>query len=381
MTLYMTFAAMRSGQLSEETLLPVSAYAANASPTKLGLRAGDSIRVKDAILGLVTRSANDAARVLAEAIGGSETRFARLMTQQAHRLGMNNTVFRNASGLPDKQQVTTPKEMAMLGRAVIVHFPEYYEYFNRQSFVFRGQTFTNHNRLMARYPGMDGMKTGFVNASGFNLISSAVQGGERLIGVVFGGRTAALRDARMERLLNNAFLTARNERDYGGSRYAGTPLEPKIHGRLDEPDAGKMETAANSPNMDVPDGAEAAPAVTAANVVAAAKTATLVEPAVKKSAKMKTASAKTGAKAAASGWGVQVGSYKTKREAQKMLSHVSRNYSDLKRARPVVAAVKTKGGTRLYRARLVGLTADRAQSACSALQARGRTCVTIKANG
>lgn len=373
MTLYLTFAALRAGQLSENTPLLVSEFAAAASPTKLGLRAGQTIAVKDAVLGLVTRSANDAARVLAERIGGDEPHFAQMMTQQARRLGMDKTRFYNASGLPDGRQVSSPRDMAILARAIITHFPEYYEYFNKRSFVFRGQVYANHNHLMDRYPGMDGLKTGYVAASGFNLVSSAVQGDIRLIGVVFGGRSAALRDSRMEKLLNNAFYTARNEQEHSISRYAATPLAPPVREDLDEPDSGKVETAdATSQQVDVVDDNPAAEAETA-KIAPVVQAASLQPPAKRTKAERNDI--------VRANWGVQVGAYKSKREAQKTLSHLRRNYRDLKNTTQVVSAIKTKGGLRLYRARLIGLTEARASNACTALAARGRSCVTVSPAG
>ena len=159
-------------------------------PTKLGLRAGDTIRVEDAILGLVTRSANDAASVLAEALGGSEDRFAIAMTRTARKLGMTRTVFRNASGLPDGEQRTTARDLAKLASRLIEDYPGYYRYFSTGSFSYRGRNHPNHNRLLGVYPGMDGLKTGYTRASGFNLAASAVRDGRRLVAVVIGGRTA-----------------------------------------------------------------------------------------------------------------------------------------------------------------------------------------------
>jgi len=175
------------------------------SPSKLGLEAGDRLRVRDAILGIVTQSANDAAVVLAEAIGGSETHFAEVMTHQARALGMMHTVYRNASGLHNFSQVTTAFDQAILARALLYHFPRYYRFFSAPSFTYNGVTHANHNHLMERYDGMDGIKTGFVNASGFNLVASAKRGGHRLVGVVFGGVTARSRDNLMAQLLDRGF--------------------------------------------------------------------------------------------------------------------------------------------------------------------------------
>lgn len=211
MTLYLTFKALRQGKLRINQALPVSDFAAAQAPSKLGLTPGSVIRVREAILGLVTQSANDAAVVLAEAQAGSEGAFARRMTEQARTLGMKQTVFRNASGLPDDDQVTSARDMAILGRALYFNFPDYYRFFSTASFTYRGHTYKNHNRLMNRYHGMDGIKTGYIRASGFNLVASAAHGKTRLIAVIFGGNTAKERDRAMAALLDGTFAKiARN---------------------------------------------------------------------------------------------------------------------------------------------------------------------------
>lgn len=205
MTLYLTFEALDSKRLSLDQELPVSQHAANQAPSKLGLRPGDSIRVEDAILAVVTKSANDIAVVLAEALGGSESAFAVEMTKKAHELGMAHTNFHNASGLPDDLQISTPRDMATLGQALIEDWPQYYRYFSRTSFTYNGEVIANHNHLMSHYPGMDGIKTGFINKSGFNLVASAVRNNHRLVAAVFGGPSHQARDAHMAALLDAAF--------------------------------------------------------------------------------------------------------------------------------------------------------------------------------
>lgn len=210
MTLYLTFKAIQSGKLSMNQPLTVSAKAANQEPTKLGLHAGEIISVKDAIFGLVTQSANDAAVTLAEAINGDEASFSQSMNQQAAALGMNNTHFANASGLPNPSQVTTAIDMATLGIALIHNFPQFYSFFSQTNFNFAGIHFHNHNHLMSRYPGMDGIKTGYIQSSGFNLVASAKRGKTRLIGVIFGGTSPTSRDQQMAVLLNNGFENTGN---------------------------------------------------------------------------------------------------------------------------------------------------------------------------
>lgn len=201
MTLYLLFERMETGKIKTDTQLKVSAHAASQSPTKLGLKAGDSIKVEDAILGLVTKSANDAAVTIAEALADDEEEFAKLMTRKARALGMSQTVYRNASGLPDRDQVTSARDQALLGRAIQDRFPREYRYFSTRSFTFRGSTMGNHNRLLGSVMGVDGIKTGFVNASGFNLVASMKRNNRHLVAVVLGGSSGGARDARMRSLL------------------------------------------------------------------------------------------------------------------------------------------------------------------------------------
>lgn len=205
MTLYLTFQGLKSGRLKLDQEMPVSSWAANKEPTKLGLRSGQTISVQDCILGMVTKSANDAATVMAEGIGGTEHHFAEMMNAQAALLGMSGTHFDNASGLPDPNNTSTAHDLVKLAMALYRDFPEYSSYFATQEFSFRGHMVRGHNHLMDRYPGMDGLKTGFTDASGFNLASTAVRDGHRLFGVVLGSRTAAVRDKLMAKLLNDGF--------------------------------------------------------------------------------------------------------------------------------------------------------------------------------
>ena len=201
MTLYLLFERLDAGKMSLDTEMRVSEHAAEQDPTKLGLRPGQTIRAEDAIKGLVTKSANDAAVVIAEAIGGDEDDFARMMTRKARALGMTRTVYRNASGLPDDDQVTTARDQATLGRALQDRFPRYYRYFATTSFTFRGRTIRGHNHLLGSVDGVDGIKTGYIRASGFNLVTNLKRGNRHLVGVVLGGRSSGSRDATMRSLL------------------------------------------------------------------------------------------------------------------------------------------------------------------------------------
>ncbi|MGL4261421.1 MAG: D-alanyl-D-alanine carboxypeptidase family protein, partial [Afipia sp.] len=201
MTLYMLFERLESGKMKLDTPMDVSAHASQQAPTKLGLRPGQTIRVEDAIKGLVTRSANDAAVVIAEAIAGDEDDFAKAMTRKARALGMSKTVYKNASGLPDGDQVTTARDQATLGRAIQDRFPKYYRYFATEAFNYKGRSIRNHNKLLGRVEGVDGIKTGYTRASGFNLVTSMKRGNRYVVGVVMGGRSGGSRDAIMRNLL------------------------------------------------------------------------------------------------------------------------------------------------------------------------------------
>ncbi len=205
MTLYLLFDALKAGKMTMETAMPVSAHAAAQKPTKLYLHKGDSISVDTAIRAIVIRSANDVAVTIAEALGGTEGHFAEMMTEKARALGMKETNFHNASGLPDPLQITTAADLAVLARHLAYDFPQYFWYFGLSGFNYKGTWYPTHDNLIGRYDGADGIKTGYINASGFNLVSSVVRGGHHIIGVVLGGRTALRRDLEMIRILDDTF--------------------------------------------------------------------------------------------------------------------------------------------------------------------------------
>lgn len=221
MTLYMIFDALDRGKISLNQRLKVSRLAQGMAPSKLGLKRGQSIKVKDAILALITKSANDVAVVVAEALGGTEVKFAQKMTKKARSIGMRKTRFRNASGLPNRRQVSTARDMAVLAQRLIDDFPQFYHFFGTQRFNYKRRTFRNHNKLLRNYPGVDGIKTGYIRASGFNLVASSKRHGRRLIGVVFGGKSAKSRDRHMRRLFERAFALVPKKR----TRYPATTAE------------------------------------------------------------------------------------------------------------------------------------------------------------
>jgi len=205
MTLYLTFDALKKGTLNLDQTVPISEHAAGQPQTNIALHPGERIPVKDAIMSIVVRSANDSAVTLGEALGGTESEFAEKMTKKAAQLGMKNTVFRNASGLPDPGQHTTARDMATLGLALRRDFPQYFPFFKTESFSYRGNTYITHNHVMMRYDGVDGIKTGYIRASGFNLVTSVNRDGHRLVAVVLGGSTWRSRDDKMIALLDKTF--------------------------------------------------------------------------------------------------------------------------------------------------------------------------------
>jgi D-alanyl-D-alanine carboxypeptidase len=413
MTLYLTFEALEAGRITMQRSFPVSAHAESMSPTKLGLVAGQSIRVEDAILSLVTLSANDAAVVLAEGLGGSEDRFGQLMTRKAHQLGMVNTNFRNSNGLPDPAQISTARDMAILCRALIRRFPQYYHYFSVREFTYNGVMYSNHNHLMSRYEGMDGLKTGLTNASGFNLAASAVRNGRRLIGVVFGGVSAAQRDDYMAEILDQGFQRA-------GGVAMTTAAPPPVPGRKPGDSApaapAPPQQAASLPPLPVPAAAPPEPEVAISNpeVRAPIPSVRLPTPSVRINAPrptdIGTLTAKAGQgdvsgpgdsrrdtaaprvamatparrpSAAAeptkakrtgdSGWSIQVGAYSTRQATEQAIHQAVQRAPDiLKHATVVVAEMPNHRGV-LYRARLTGLEAADARKACKLLS----HCLTV----
>jgi D-alanyl-D-alanine carboxypeptidase len=208
MTLYLLFEQLEKGKIKLTADMPVSAHAASQAPSKLGLKPGETIKVETAIRAIVTKSANDVAVIVAETLGGDESNFAKLMTAKARALGMKGTTYYNASGLPEDQQYTTAQDQAILGRAIRDRFPSYYQYFSTRTFEFRGKSVRNHNHLLGNVAGVDGIKTGYIHDSGFNIVTSVRRDHRDIVAVVFGGRTANERDARVRSLIDGNFNIA-----------------------------------------------------------------------------------------------------------------------------------------------------------------------------
>jgi len=334
MTLYLVFEALDAKRIKLNQRLRVSVRAQYARPTRLGLRAGTTITVREAILALVTKSANDAAVVVAEALGGSEARFARIMTTRARQIGMSRTTFRNASGLPARGQLTTARDMAIMASAIIKTFPHHYHYFGTRVFHFRGRRYGNHNRLLGRYPGVDGLKTGYVRASGFNLIVSARDSaGTRVVAVVLGGRSHRHRDIRMTGLLNHSFGSK--------TRYAAL----KQRGR--HVMTGRTQRKASA--------------------IASARTYTKARYTEKSNRQARRhISVRRGR------WSVQVGAFRSYKHARRATYLAKRRAKVLRGAVPTV--VKVSRSRYRYRARLRGLTRQQAYVACRSLKRRGARC-------
>ncbi len=252
MTLYLLFERLDAGKIKLDTPLKVSEHASEQDPTKLDLKPGQTITVEDAIKGIVTKSANDAAVVIAENLAGDEDAFAKLMTQKAHALGMTHTTYVNASGLPDDDQLTTARDQALLGRAIEDSFPRYYKYFSIESFDYHGETIRNHDHLLRSVEGVDGIKTGFTRASGFNLLTSLHRDGRYLVAVVMGGPSAADRDDRMRELIGDHIEEAALRR-----------TAPMIVDRSDRRDDTRPVALAKAPTISAPMPAQADPAATA----------------------------------------------------------------------------------------------------------------------
>ena len=318
MTLYLLFEALDAHILYFDDILTVSVRAAGQPPSKLGLRKGNKISVHDAILALVVKSANDVATVVAEELGGTEVEFAKMMTAKARSLDMSNTTFRNASGLPNKRQLSSARDIATLAFAMRRDFPHYYHYFSMPEFDFGTKKIRTHNRMLADYPGTDGLKTGYTHASGFNIAISVERNGDRLIGVVFGGNTAASRDRHMEKLLDQSFAVL-DERRAEQARAREAIIESAPPLRL----VGETSRFDGS-------------------------------------------------------WGIQIGAYQSIDAATRALQFANYKIPDLLApAGPALVPIEHNGHT-LYRARYLGLDPDQAKGACRHLAGSAIPCFVVR---
>jgi len=434
MTLYLVFEALATGRLSLDDKVTLSAHAASQPPSKSGLRAGESISVDTAIRLAALKSANDIAVALAEKVGGSEPRFAALMTLRAQELGMMNTRFVNANGLPDTRHVTTARDIAILSRAIMRDYPQYYAYFSQRAFDFRGQHITNHNGLLRKMPGVDGIKTGFTNAAGFTLAASAVRDGRRLIAVVLGGQSTAARDENVEDLLNAGFEVL-DKRKTGQTitvaanmnepdDVSGPVMRPAVEMGSGEQDGLKVVVSDNQlrgsqqPAMgDAAAGTWLSGAESTASPSLKAATLALSEPAPAETARSacrtvtqkvhlkatKTRKARTVTRAKtvcddaavvaskdapaapskpapreqalpAGDYRIQVGAFGSKSAAQQHLTKISKRYATVVADASSEVEAARKG---TYRARFNGFSAKAAKAACATLAAKGERCMVV----
>ena len=397
MTLYQLFTALLSRKLTLDSTIPVSSRAARQPPSKLGLRPGNSIKVRSAIEALAVKSANDVAVAVAEKLAGSEPAFANQMNRTARYLGMSKTRFRNASGLHHSQQVTTARDMAILSVALMRDFPQYYKYFNQRSFEFGNRQYASHNRILQQYDGADGIKTGYIARSGFNLAASALRNDNRVVAVVLGANSSKHRTLLMTNLLDAGFeqmqdtsrrriarplpimldSPAPTPRPRGGSRPSvqrqqreQTPRNVPIP-RVDPRgrSAGIAAVAAVQP-VETP---SAEPAVLVAETDYSAP---IPRPSPQTDALVQTSAAPD---AADGNFAVQVGAYRSRGLAQRQLTRVlSKLPSSLNQPEPLVLSIRGRSQKVIYRARLTGYHArDEAAAACDWLKARKTDCMVV----
>ncbi len=440
MTLYLLFERLQTGKMKMATEMPVSAHAASMAPSKLGLKPGETIDVGTAIRAIVTKSANDVAVVVAEAISGNELAFAQIMTAKARALGMTHTNYHNASGLPDELQITTARDQSILARAIHDRFPQYFHYFSIRDFVWHGKVMRNHNHLLGTVDGVDGMKTGYIHESGFNIVVSVHRNGRYLVAVVFGGRTASARDARVISLINDNINVASAKRtaplvvEGWHTQVAHTAAEEAAKEMAKEqalpaPPAAKvvpMAAAVSAPPAPSPgstdpiqpvpvrtvtvqpgatdtvllsplvwDSRKLLPASATANPANVTMIATVkseaplppAKPAQPAPQPVKVASANAAVPASAAqelaakprgGWMIQVGAFDTEHDAKERLSIAQTNAkNELGRASPFTEPI-VKGDKTLYRARFAGLDRGQAKAACKNLKRSEIPCMLLK---
>ncbi|HJT14987.1 MAG TPA: D-alanyl-D-alanine carboxypeptidase family protein [Dongiaceae bacterium] len=413
MTLYLLFEAMQDGRVKLTDTITFSRYAAGQSATNLNVDGGDRISVETAILALVVRSANDAATAIAEHLGGTEAGFARLMTNKAQMLGMTRTTFRNANGLPDSKQRTTARDMATLSVALIRDFPQYYGYFKRTSFKYRGVTYRGHNKLLKSFKGYDGIKTGYIRASGFNLASSAERDGRRLVVVVLGGTSPSKRDRQVADLLTSGFKSKRGtgtliavKAPQGGTvkAAASAPADTAAESVVEDVIANILIKPAQAASVDAGD-----PPVSALKLAGLKGLAPLLKPGTRPEPKPAVAAialatpvlkpgtspkvfevaeaqpfvpdsqATTVVWKAEGNYGIQVGAYSKYNAAQKAAQTATKAEPQLlAEARIIIDTQKMNNGSKLYRARVAGLSKADAQTACRNLKAKRTDCLVLK---
>jgi D-alanyl-D-alanine carboxypeptidase len=404
MTLYVLFQDLKAGRINRATMLRVSRRASSMSPSKLGLKAGNTISVDDAIKALVTKSANDVAATIGENLGGTESNFAARMTRVAHSIGMSRSTFLNASGLPNPGQYTTSRDMATLGLRLMRDFPQYYPYFRLQSFVYKGRLIRTHNRLIGRYEGTDGIKTGYIAASGYNLVTSTKRGDKRLVGVVLGATSTNSRNSYMMVMFEKMFPRAKDGTTVaalaGSSKGVVDPLAAaKLNAKPEQHAAQQMDTeqltaaAASLAEGPVdtsgdgedtadatPDTASTEPKVLEANlspvpdVQSGKKKAPGKLPFAIKSASDAPNTLEASLK---QGWNIQVGAYPNKQEAQAKLTAIQGTAAETLSGKSAYTESVSVAGKTVYRARFAGFDEASAKHACARIEKIGQKCLAV----
>lgn len=352
MTLYVLFEEIKKGRFTLSSRLKVSRHGATRPPSKLYLKAGQTIKVEDAILALVTKSANDVAATVGENISGSESAFARRMTSTARKLGMNRTQFRNASGLPNSKQYTTARDMATLGLRIQKDFPRYYRYFKTKRFRYKGRNYRNHNRLLGKYRGIDGIKTGYIRASGFNLTASVRRPGKHVVAVVMGGRSGKSRNNYMVQVLNKALKKVPKRRGVGLASTAGNSPSSTSNTNFAAKPPAKKKTSQ---------------AITATDQPVIGGTQPLAAPTTDQ-----------GSKSNLSSWNIQIGAFASEAQARERLVKLQKRGFKVLQGKKIVTAKYSKG----YRARFAGFPSkSAARKACSTLKKRSIDCFAVAPQG
>lgn len=325
MTLYLAFEALDNGKLKMSDKLGVSRHAANMEPSKLGLKPGQRIQLKQVINALIVKSANDCAVVLAEALGKTESQFAEKMTAKAKKLGMKNTTFKNASGLPNPQQKTTARDMALLAHAMYRDFPQYYTLFSQKTFSYNGQTVYTHNHVLKKFKGADGMKTGYTRAAGFNIVTSAQRKGNRVIAVTMGHKTLNERDNKVMSMMDQGLTKlAQNDKDSTAKMYAR--LKPIVS----EAVAEEIQTASNDTTEKL--------------------------------------------------WGVQVGAFSNYAKARNYALKIKKTTQKFFKGKNISIEPVTTGAAVVYRSKIIGLAKNDADSACKQLKKQNQSCIVVASN-
>ncbi len=352
MTLYMVFEKLERGGWTLDTRLKVSKRAAGQPATRLGLKAGSYLPVRTAIRALIVRSANDVATMIAENHSGSESKFATAMTRRARELGMSRTTFRNASGLPNRHQKSTARDMVLLAVLVQRHFPQYYDFFKTRTLKYKGRTFKNHNALLKKYSGTDGIKTGYIRASGFNLMASVRRNGQHLVAVVFGGKTAGRRNRHMVKILDSGFRSASLS---SAQRIPPLPVQ-RVRGTPPVQAARALATPVPRPAPSRVDG--------------------IVLPQLRPGTDTRHADATAGLQGR---WSVQVGAYSSAPAAHAVIGVARLVFGEMADQHYFRVDRAQGGNGPVFRARVLGFREGEARTICTVLRDRGLPCAPVPA--